>query len=407
MGMKIGVIGGGAAGFFSAIRAAECSPVAEVELLEKSNKVLGKVKVSGGGRCNVTHHAAYASDLLPHYPRGKNFLKKVFGKFKATDTVAWFEERGVTLKVEEDGRMFPITDDSQTVVDCLEQEARKFGVKVRLGAGVVGLSVQDDGSFRVALQKGTEKVFDRLVVCTGGYPKEDSYHWLMETGHTLVPPVPSLFTFNIPKSPLKGLEGVAVSRAEVRVEGTKLQYDGPLLVTHWGISGPAVLKTSAWGARILAEANYAATVQVRWTPGLSEEEVRSHMEAYGQEHPKRLVGKYPMFDLPKRLWQRLVVVAGVGDETPWGEVGKKGRNKLVEWLWRAPLAVVGKTTFKEEFVTAGGIALEEVNPQTLESRKVPGLFFAGEVLDIDGVTGGYNFQSAWSTGWVAGTQAAV
>ena len=398
---QIGIIGGGAAGFFAALRVAELQPDWQVTILEKSPHVLGKVKVSGGGRCNVTHHAPYASHLLPEYPRGKAFLKKVFKAFTATDTVAWFEQRGVTLKTEADGRMFPTTDKSQTIIDCLLGEAQRRGVRVRTGHGVQSVEVAPH-QFTVTHTQGTS-TFDASLIASGGYPKASSYQWMLASGHSLVEPVPSLFTFNLPHSPYEGLAGIAVPQAEVRVQGTSLIYTGPLLVTHWGLSGPAVLRTSAWGARVLAEQGYQATLQVKWLPDTSEEELRQHLQRYRSEHGARLVAKYPLFELPRRLWERLVALAEITDTTPWQELSKKSLNRLVEWLIRAPSTMQGKTTFKEEFVTAGGIPLEEVDPSTLASRKVPGLYFAGEVLDIDGVTGGYNFQAAWSTGYVAGT----
>ncbi|MEL6535868.1 MAG: NAD(P)/FAD-dependent oxidoreductase [Bacteroidota bacterium] len=400
---RIAVVGGGAAGFFSALRIAETNTDCQVSVFEKGNKVLGKVKVSGGGRCNVTHDAPYASHLLPQYPRGKAFLKKVYKQFSAKDTVAWFAKRGVTLKVEEDGRMFPVTDNSQTIIDCLTGEAKRLGVQVRVGSGVKKMETLAKGGFQLTMFSGERLSFDAVVIAVGGYPKSISYDWLREVGHTVVDPVPSLFTFNLPKNPWKGLEGISVPKGEVRVQGTNLVYDGPLLVTHWGLSGPAVLRTSAWGARLLAEKDYQANIQVCWLPEMAEESLRDGLSAYRTEHPKRTVMKYPLFDLPRRLWERILLWSGIKEETTWESVSKKSLNRLVENSLRAPAEMKGKTTFKEEFVTAGGISLEEVNPITLESKVVPGLYFAGEVLDVDGVTGGYNFQAAWSTGWVAGT----
>ncbi|HAA13471.1 MAG TPA: aminoacetone oxidase family FAD-binding enzyme [Cytophagales bacterium] len=400
---QVGVIGGGAAGFFAALRIAETNRDFQVSVLEKGNKVLGKVKVSGGGRCNVTHDAPYASHLLPQYPRGKSFLKKVYKQFSATDTVAWFEARGVALKVEEDGRMFPVTDSSQTVIDCLLGEANRLGVRVRVGSGVKQISVKGASGFEVELFSGVRHHYDVLVVAVGGYPKSASYDWLRNMGHTIVEPVPSLFTFNLPKNPWKGLEGISVPKAEVRVQGTSLVYGGPLLVTHWGLSGPAVLRTSAWGARVFAEKGYQTTLQVCWLPEVPEEQLRSQLAMYREEHSQRTVAKYPLFDLPRRLWERMLLWSDIKEDMVWESVPKKGINRLVENVLRAPAVMSGKTTFKEEFVTAGGIALEELDPYTMQSRLVPGLYFAGEVLDIDGVTGGYNFQAAWSTGWVAGT----
>lgn len=399
---RIGVVGGGASGFFAAIRIAESVPHARVTLLEKSNKFLGKVKVSGGGRCNVTHYAQYASQLLPQYPRGKSFLKKVFKHFDSQDTVTWFEQRGVKLKVEPDGRMFPTTNSSQTIIDCLLGEAQRLGVELKTSTPMKELVKIDD---RFALTQGNGDVLslDFVVIATGGHPKPEGYHFLKSIGHALIDPVPSLFTFNLPESPLEGLAGISVPAAVVKIPGTQLSYEGPLLVTHWGISGPAVLRTSAWGARFLAALQYSSTVVVQWDVNIGEEVCRTQLSKYIEQHPKRQVIKYPLFNLPKRLWIRLVTLAEIPHQKNWEEASKKERNRLVEWVVRAPLAMKGKTTFKEEFVTAGGVPLVEVNAQTLESRLCPGVFFAGEVLDIDGVTGGFNFQAAWSSGWLAGT----
>lgn len=401
---KIVVIGGGAAGFFGAITCAQFNPGHEVVLLEKTAKLLAKVRVSGGGRCNVTHHCFNAHQLARYYPRGGKFLKQAFRHFAAADTVAWFEKRGVKLKTEADGRMFPVTDSSETIIDCLVAEASRAGVQVLRNTGVEAIAVPDKAlaGFRLTLSTGQELRADKVLVSTGGAPKSQAYSWLQQLGHTIIPPVPSLFTFNVPQSPLQDLSGISVGQAKVKVSGQALEQEGPLLITHWGFSGPAVLKTSAWGARKLAELNYQFTALINWVPAFSEEGLRSFLRDYRQQYPKRAVSANPLFNLSHRLWKALTALAEIPGNTIWAELPAKNQNKLLEQLLRGPFAVSGKTTFKEEFVTCGGIDLKEVDPATMESRVRPGLYFAGEVLDIDGVTGGFNFQAAWTSGFLAG-----
>jgi predicted Rossmann fold flavoprotein len=401
------VIGGGAAGFFGAITCAQHNPDAKVLLLEKSGKLLSKVRVSGGGRCNVTHHCFMPSVLSQYYPRGAKQLKEAFKAFGAQETIDWFEKRGVKLKTEADGRMFPVTDNSETIVNCLLQEAKRAGVQIRTGAGVEKITTEKTAAtgkakFTLQLNSGESIKADKVLVSTGGNPKSEGYNWLRALGHSIQEPVPSLFTFNVPASPLKELQGIAVPKAKVRVAGQKLEYEGPLLITHWGYSGPAVLKLSAWGARVFHEQNYHFTALINWIPEHTEESLREHLQAYRQAHPKKVVGTNPLFGLPQRLWNSLTQLAEVPEETRWAELPGKNTNKLVEALLRAPFEVKGKTTFKEEFVTCGGIDLSQVNMKTMESRVQPGLYFAGEVLDIDGITGGFNFQAAWTTGYLAG-----
>lgn len=402
------VLGGGAAGFFGAIACAEADPDSQVLLLEKTGKVLGKVRVSGGGRCNVTHACETAAQLVAHYPRGSKQLKAAFQRFGVADTVAWFARRGVALKTEADGRMFPVTDSSETIARALEEAARQARVRVVLNTAAEAIEPLPTGGFRLRLSGtgipglGSGLEISRLLVATGGKPKSTHYDWLRALGHTVAEPVPSLFTFNVPDSPLSELMGVSVPLARVVLAGEKLQYEGPLLVTHWGVSGPAVLKLSAWGARRLSELNYVGTALVNWIPSFTEETLRSWLQQFRQEHGKKTVGANPQFGLPQRLWRNLAEQAGVGAETRWSDLPAKTQNRLVELLLRTPLAVRGKTTYKEEFVTCGGIALDEVDLKTMESRRVPGLHFAGEVLDIDGITGGFNFQAAWTTGFLAG-----
>lgn len=407
--MRIVVIGGGAAGFFGAITCAEANPDAEVILLEKTNKLLAKVLVSGGGRCNVTHHCFLPGPLSQHYPRGARQLKEAFKTFGAQDTVTWFEQRGVKLKTEADGRMFPETDDSQTIADCLLQAARKAGVTIKTSLGVQRISppTATINQFILHLSNDSELKADKVLVSTGGNPKSNGYDWLRQLGHPVQEPVPSLFTFNVPGNPLKELMGISVPHAKVRIAGQKLEYEGPLLITHWGYSGPAVLKLSAWGARVFHEQQYTFTALISWVPAFTEEALRTDLQNYRQAHPKKVVTTNPLFNLPQRLWKALTLLAEIQPETKWAELPAKNTNKLVEALLRMEAQVKGKTTFKEEFVTCGGIDLSQVNMKTLESRLHPGLHFAGEVLDIDGITGGFNFQAAWTTGYLAGKAMAL
>lgn len=392
--LHVAVIGGGAAGFFAAITAA--SGGHRVTLFERSNKVLAKVKVSGGGRCNVTHACSSPSALSKHYPRGEKQLRKAFGRFAVQDTVAWFGERGVELKTEDDGRMFPVTDSSQTIIDCLEAAAREAGVRVVLQRPVAALEPVE-GGWHVDGAR-----FDRVVVATGGSPKREGLAWLERLGHGLADPVPSLFTFNLPGEGIRRLMGVVVPSAIVRIQGTKLQEQGPVLVTHWGLSGPAVLKLSAWGARELADRGYAFTVQVNWVGERNEEAVQATLQGAAAEHARKQVGNACPFELPRKFWAYVLERAGIEGERTWADLARKQRNKLVDTLLNDAYPVRGKTTFKEEFVTCGGVLRSDVDFATMQSRVAPGLYFAGEVLDIDGVTGGFNFQAAWTTGFIAG-----
>lgn len=369
-------------------------------ILEKSQKLLAKVKVSGGGRCNVTHACFKPSELIKHYPRGAKQLKKVFHDFHTTHTIEWFESRGVKLKTEADGRMFPVTDNSQTIIDCLTQAARDLGVEVVLSAPVTAIVKSGEG-FELMV-KGKTQRFDKVIVASGGSPKAEGFDWLRELGHTIVPPVPSLFTFNMPNEPIRSLMGLSVPDATVRVQGTKLKQSGPLLITHWGMSGPAILKTSAWGARILHEKNYNFVCQVNWLGEMGEERLREDLMAVSRESGKRMLRNKNPFQLPQRLWEFLLGKVELPIDKVWAELGKKGINKLVNVLINDQYQVSGKTTFKEEFITCGGVELSEVDFKTMQSKVCPGLYFAGEVLDIDGVTGGFNFQAAWTTGFVAG-----
>ena len=401
--MKIGVIGGGAAGFFAAIHASGKGN--EVTIFEKSPKLLSKVKVSGGGRCNVTHRPMEISKLVRNYPRGEKFLKRVFPKFKSEDTIKWFESRGVPLKVEADGRMFPVSDDSQSIIDALLKEAQKFHVSICKSCGIKAI-FPIENKFKLETDAG-DFIVDKLIIATGGHPKLDSYFFLKKLNHSILDPIPSLFTFNTPKESLRELMGLSVTDGIVKIEGTKMTYQGPVLVTHWGVSGPAVLKLSAFGAQWLKDKNYVANVLINWNGAFGEEEYNANLKSYTLAHPNRKVSSNSLFEIPSRLWDHFVLRAGIDSEQLYGTLSKKQINKLVQNLFCYTLRVEGKTTFKEEFVTAGGIALNEVNPETLESIFYPNLFFAGEVLNIDGITGGFNFQAAWSTGFLAGKSAST
>ncbi len=398
----IAIAGGGAAGFFAALRAAECRPGSRIVILEKTGKFLSKVKVSGGGRCNVTHDCLHTSGLIRNYPRGGNSLKKLFGAFKVEDTIAWFKERGIELKVEGDGRMFPVSNSSQTIIDCFLEEARRLNVQLVTNFGVSKLENTGRG-FLLRSLKGEVIHAERVLLATGGYAKAEAYHWLQDTGHSIIPPVPSLFTFNSPENSIRQLAGISVPQGLVKIEGTKLQYEGPVLITHWGFSGPAVLKLSAFGADWVHSQDYQFTIQIRWVQEPQEEVLRQHLLSYQLTHPKRQLHGYPLYEIPQRLWHYLCLKAEIPEGQRWAELSKKNLNKLIEGLFRDRHEVKGKTTFKEEFVTCGGIPLQELKLPELESRIRPGLYFAGELLNVDGITGGFNFQNAWTTGWLTGT----
>lgn len=403
--MNVIVIGGGAAGFFGAIACAESNPQLQVTLLEAARQPLAKVRVSGGGRCNVTHHCFDPVRLVEHYPRGGKALRGAFTRFQPQDTVRWYESRGVPLKTEADGRIFPITDSSETIINCLMQTADQAGVKLLTAVGVKGVkqvTEADQNYFQVELKNGQLFQCDRLLIATGSNPL--GYRWAVNLGHTIEPPVPSLFTFNIKDPRLQGLAGVSVNNAQVRL-GTgknKLEQTGALLITHWGVSGPAILKLSAWGARFLYDLKYNSSLQINWLPGYNHESLTQDLIAAKETNPKKKIVNYCPLELPKRLWQSLVTYVGIKPNKVWSEINKKELNKLVGEIIQGQYQITGKGVFKEEFVTCGGVNLKEINFKTMESKKCPGLYFAGEILDIDGVTGGFNFQSAWTTSWLAG-----
>lgn len=395
------VIGGGAAGFFCSVNAAAKNPSINVLLLEKSSKLLSKVKISGGGRCNVTHACFSMADMLKKYPRGSAFLKKAFHQFFTTDTIQWFQERGVLLKTEADGRMFPQSNTSQTIIDCLLKEADKTGVRIQMNADVKKIQPLANHQFSLILANGQSITTDSVCIACGGFPKSSQFEWLTQMGHHIIDPVPSLFTFNIPNNSITDLMGISVEDAQVKIIGTKLQQHGPMLITHWGLSGPAVLKLSAWAARDLAEKNYHYQIVVNWLPAYNENSLRDKIqEIRFNIASQKMVNRNP-FAIPARLWEYFLAQCIIDPDSRWADLPAKEQNKLIKILCAQELTVQGKTTFKEEFVTAGGIDIAEVNHQTMESKLVPGLFFAGEILNIDGVTGGFNFQNAWTTGWIA------
>ena len=398
---KIIIVGGGAAGFFAAINCAQRNKNYSVTILEKSSKLLSKVRVSGGGRCNVTHACFENQVLAKNYPRGEKELQNVFSRFSTTNTVKWFEERNVPLKTEDDGRMFPTTNTSETIVRCLVQEAEKAGVTIKLNVGVDDIIKNANNTFTLKANGGGSFECDALIIATGGNAKESGYEWLKKLGHTINKPVPSLFTFNVPNNSITQLMGISVPQAKIRIAGTKLETTGPLLITHWGFSGPAVLKTSAWGARILNNLDYNYTALISWLPKYTEEKLRIELNIQRADNASKLIINTPLFELPKRLWEHLVTKSNISETTRWADLSKKQLNVLTTILIADEYKVQGKTTYKDEFVTCGGIALKEIDLTTMQSKIIPHLFFAGEVIDVDGITGGFNFQNAWSTSWIA------
>jgi predicted Rossmann fold flavoprotein len=400
---KVLIVGGGAAGFFCAIQVAGAHPDWEVSIVEKTSKILSKVKVSGGGRCNVTHDCKNVPHLLTKYPRGKNFLKKAFYQFATQQTIDWYASHGVDLHVEADGRMFPVSNNSETIIQCLLKEVNRLGINILLNHEVVAVKNKFDVTFR----DGKQMHVDAICLAIGGLLRSDSISWIESLGHHIIKPVPSLFTFNIDKqtkSSIKeivSLMGVAVNDATVQWKGEKTSERGPVLITHWGISGPAAIKLSAWNARELAEKEYVGELIINWLPDENETSLRSLLLAYRNEFGKKEVAQKNPFGLPNRLWEFLMQQADLTTGTTWANVPAKSMNQLIQLLVRTILPIRGKTTFKEEFVTCGGVDINDINPQTMESKLVPGLHFAGEMMDVDGITGGFNFQHAWTSGWLA------
>ena len=429
--LKVIVIGGGAAGFFGAIALQENAnslgyTSVDVTILEAARQPLAKVRISGGGRCNVTHHCFDPAQLIQYYPRGGKALRGAFTRFQPQDTVAWFNSRGVKLKTEADGRMFPITDDSGTIIHCLMTAAEKAGVRLRTGVVVkrlaplssscspllvgegLGERLRSRGrGFQIELKNGEILQCDRVLIATGSNPL--GYRWAKNLGHTIEPPVPSLFTFNIKDIRLQNLAGISVENSHIRLLGTgkeKLAQTGALLITHWGFSGPAILKLSAWGARVLYDNNYHLSLEVNWLPQYNQENLKQCLLEIKSTNQRKQIYAYCPLPLPKRLWQSLLNFVGISQQKTWAQLSKKELNKLVQELIKGQYKITGKGIFKEEFVTCGGVSLKEINFKTMESKICPGVYFAGEILDIDGVTGGFNFQSAWTTGWLAGSSIA-
>ena len=398
---KLVVIGGGAAGFFCAINAAAFNHDLEIIIIEKTTKLLSKVKVSGGGRCNVTHSCFSIAEMIKSYPRGEHFLKKAFHQFFTTDTINWFGKRGVQLKTEADGRMFPVSNCSQTIIDCLMKEVNKAGIKILMNREVKKLSMVN-GEWSIEFAKDEIINADFVCVASGGYSKSAQFTWLKNLGHSIEEPVPSLFTFNIPNNPIKNLMGISIEKAIVKIGGTKFSQQGPLLITHWGLSGPAVLKLSAFAARELHKLDYNFKITVNWLPGYNEQTLREKfLQIRNDLAAKKIVNRNPFF-LPQRLWEYLLQQSAINENVRWADLPAKQQNILIKILCMQEFHVKGKTTFKEEFVTSGGIKLNEIDTNTMQSKIVPNLFFAGEVMDVDGITGGFNFQHAWTSGWIAG-----
>ncbi len=389
------IVGGGAAGFFSAINIVERNPKLKVAILERGKEVLSKVRVSGGGRCNVTHACFEPNELVKYYPRGEKELRGPFHQFCSGDTIEWFEKHGVELKIEDDGRMFPVSNSSQTVIDCFLTASHKLGITILTGQSVQSI-FKKDNCWKIETQ--TENYLDeKLILATGSNPK--IWDMLLTFGHAIVTPVPSLFTFNIKDPRIKELPGIA-TQVSVKVLGSKLESTGPLLITHWGMSGPAILKLSAWGARILHDKNYQFAIEVNWLNDIETEEAETLLKELKQEHAKKTVAKKSPLEIQNRLWESLVLASGIGAETKWADLSKIQLHNLANQLTKGIFQVNGKSTFKEEFVTAGGIDLKEINFKTMESKIHPNLYFAGEIVNIDAITGGFNFQNAWTSGFI-------
>ena len=389
------IVGGGAAGFFTAINIVEKNPKLKVAILERGKTVLEKVRISGGGRCNVTHACFVPNDLVKFYPRGEKELRGPFHQFCSGDTIDWFEKHGVALKIEDDGRMFPVSDSSQTIIDCFLLATQKLGIQVLTGQSVQSIFKATD-YWKV---ETNHEIFacDKLIMTTGSNPK--IWEMLTQLGHSIVPPVPSLFTFNIKDARIKDLMGLSAF-ANVKVKGSKLEASGPLLITHWGMSGPGILRLSAWGARELFDKHYQFTLEVNWLNEISFEEAIDILKNLKQEHAKKAVNKKSPFEFPNRLWENLVLASNIDTDTKWADLSKKQLTNLANQLTHGEFQVNGKSTFKEEFVTAGGIDLKEINFKTMESKLHHNLHFAGEIVNIDAITGGFNFQNAWTSGFI-------
>ncbi|BDB54490.1 flavoprotein [Flavobacterium ammoniigenes] len=389
------IVGGGAAGFFSAINIVERNPKLKVAILERGKEVLSKVRVSGGGRCNVTHACFDPNELVKFYPRGEKELRGPFHQFCSGDTIEWFEKHGIELKIEDDGRMFPVSNSSQTIIDCFLHASHKLGITILTGQSVQSI-FKKENCWKIETQ--TENYLaEKLILATGSNPK--IWDMLHTFGHAIITPVPSLFTFNVKDPRIKELPGIA-TQVNVKVIGSKLESTGPLLITHWGMSGPAILKLSAWGARILHDKNYQFAIEVNWLNDIDTEEAETLLKELKQEHAKKTVAKKSPLEVQNRLWESLVLASGIGAETKWADLSKIQLQNLANQLTKGIFQVNGKSTFKEEFVTAGGIDLKEINFKTMESKLHPNLYFAGEIVNIDAITGGFNFQNAWTSGFI-------
>lgn len=418
MQKKLIVIGGGAAGFFCAINAALKNPELDVTIIEKTSKLLSKVRVSGGGRCNVTHACFSIAEMIKKYPRGEKFLKQSFHHFFTTDTINWFEQRNVKLKTEEDGRMFPESNSSETIINCLLQQTTNLGIKILMNTKVLEIANfqrrDNEGNeknifhneFKLKCKNANEFNANFICIACGGYNKKEQFNWLAKLGHNFESPVPSLFTFNIPNNPVVELMGITLKDVAIKINGTKQKQTGPLLITHWGFSGPAILKLSAFAAKDLAVLQYDFSISVNWIPSLNENLLLEKLKLLRNEIASQKIGNRNPFDLPHRFWKYHLQICGINEEIRWGNLPAKLQNLLAIQLCSQQFHVKGKTTFKEEFVTAGGIKLDEVNAITMESKIIPQLFFAGEILDVDGITGGFNFQHAWTSGWIAANEIA-
>ena len=400
--LKVAIVGGGAAGFFAAIQVKENYPDADVRIFEKSSKVLSKVKVSGGGRCNLAHYDIDIEELSKAYPRGRRFLKRAFYTFSALDTMQWFETRNVPLVVQPDQCVFPKSQQSQSVIDVFLQETSRLGIHIKTGFGVQEL-ISKDHKLKLIFSKGQPpQLFHKVIIAIGGMPKRKNLDWLATLGHTIENPVPSLFTFNMPDESITRLMGIVVQKTQVTIRGSKFHAAGPLLITDWGMSGPAILKLSSVAARYLSEKEYHFQIQVNWVDQRNNERVATALYNIIATHPNKMLLSVKPFALPERLWEFLLNKMEMSSSKKWNELGKKGVSKIVQFLTNDPYKVQGKTTFKEEFVTCGGVSLKSIEPNTMQSKVVKNLYFAGEILDMDGITGGYNFQAAWTTGFIAG-----
>lgn len=395
--MNIAIIGGGAAGFFCAIHIKEHMPQARVVIFERQPQVLRKVKVSGGGRCNVTNSFEGITDLKQVYPRGHKLLKRLFCSFDHQDAYHWFESHGVPLTTQEDHCVFPAAQDSQRIIDCFVLHARKYGILIKTSHRMTGLR-KDEAGYLLEFEKAPEQHFDKVVITTGGSPRIEGLRYLQSMGHEIMPPVPSLFTFTITDR-IRDLMGIVVDPVSASIPGTRYKSNGALLITHWGMSGPAILKLSSHAARHIHDADYQFPLQINWTNDCHQEEVATTLQNIKQGHSHKQLSSIRPFDITSRLWLFLIEKAGLTADKRWSEVGPKQMNRLINILCNDTYRVEGKGTFREEFVTCGGISTSSVHPNTLESKSCPGLYFAGELLDIDGITGGFNFQAAWTTGF--------